>query len=92
MPLEVAETLRLRALEKKYERPFKLWPGDRHKVVAKYAEARMLTKATGVKHEVDHIVPLSGPDVCGLHVSWNLRVITQQENQEKGDGRAPLTV
>lgn len=34
---------------------------------------------------VDHIVPLSSPLVCGLHVPWNLRATTLEKNQEKGN-------
>jgi 5-methylcytosine-specific restriction endonuclease McrA len=44
-----------------------------------------LTKATGERYVVDHIIPLSNPDVCGLHVPWNLRVITQEENLKKSN-------
>lgn len=53
---------------------------DRDRVKALYAEARFLTRTTGVRHVVDHIVPLCRADVCGLTVHYNLRVITYQRN------------
>jgi hypothetical protein len=72
------------------------WLTDEHKrqIHIMYKKAAELTKSTGTKMHVDHIIPLQGKIVCGLHVPWNLQVITAVENcrknnklqQEAGDG------
>lgn len=47
--------------------------------------ARELTRRTGVKHVLDHIVPVDHPYVCGLTVPWNLQVIPAGPNAAKGN-------
>lgn len=56
---------------------------DRKKIQAMYLEAKRLTRETGIRHEVDHFYPLRGKNSCGLHVEYNLRIITGAENRKK---------
>jgi hypothetical protein len=48
-----------------------------------YRRANELSVSTGIPHEVDHIIPLRGINVSGLHVENNLQVITKAENRAK---------
>jgi hypothetical protein len=45
----------------------------------------LLTEQTGVKHRLDHIVPISHPYVCGLNVPWNIQVLPHAVNAAKSN-------
>lgn len=78
-----------RAIKKQATPPW-LTKKHRKQIAALYTKARRLEKATGLQHQVDHIVPLvaklngSGEQIaCGLHVPWNLQILPGSENQSK---------
>lgn len=76
---------RLRDAAKSAAMPEWLTIEDRRLMTNLYTEARRVSRETGVQHHVDHIVPLRGKTVCGLHVPWNLRIITANDNIKKSN-------
>lgn len=71
-------------------RALPVW-ADLTAVKAIYEEAARLTRLTGVRHEVDHIVPIQSPLVCGLHISANMQILTKAENRQKSNHFTPHT-
>ena len=61
------------------------WDPNTHLIITKYQLAAMLTKASGIEHHVDHIIPLQGKKVSGLHTFANLRVIPGSDNVKKSN-------
>lgn len=62
---------------------FKDYYAEEVKAIYKFAET--LRDFTGLKWDVDHIIPLQGKLVSGLHVPWNLEVILKVDNIRKSN-------
>ena len=58
---------------------------DKRAIRQLYIDAMTVSRITGTPYVVDHIIPLNGDAVSGLHVPWNLRVITREENLRKSN-------
>lgn len=60
-----------------------LTPAHLDAIKSLYDDAWWITKLTGVEHQVDHIIPVRGKGFSGLHVPWNLQILSKSDNSGK---------
>lgn len=75
----------LRHAAKMQRTPSWLSKEDKLTIKCYYQLAAMYNRESDQKWHVDHIVPMQGESVSGLHVPWNLRVIPAVDNMKKNN-------
>jgi hypothetical protein len=91
-PEKIAELSARNRATRKQQAPSWLTQDQKLEIRMIYAERKRVSKETGIPHHVDHIAPIKGETICGLHVPWNLRVITAEENHKKRNKLEDLNV
>lgn len=72
-----------RRATKKQAMPSWLSKAQLEEIQSFYNHAKDCELVSGQPYHVDHIVPLKGETVCGLHVPWNLQVLPSDINLSK---------
>jgi hypothetical protein len=84
-PSKVAQNMAKRRARKSAATPPRLSTIHLAQIQEFYDISLAKTTQTGVRYEVDHIHPLRGKGFSGMHVPWNLQVISKLENQSKAN-------
>ena len=61
-----------------------IW-ADKKEIKKIYEDCIRISQSTGIKYEVDHVIPLNGSIVTGLHIASNLQIIQATKNRSKSN-------
>lgn len=81
----------LRRATKRNATPAWLTKGQEDDIKKMYALAKRFGELCNIRYHVDHIVPLAGKDICGLHVPWNLQILPASVNIAKSNNHGTET-
>lgn len=70
---------------KRQATPVWLTEDHRDQILRFYEHSKECRMLTGDEYHVDHIIPLAGENICGLHVPWNLQVLPSDINIAKSN-------
>lgn len=84
-PMKVKASTKHRRNKHKQATPPWLTAEQKKTIKQMYIDAMTTTRVTGTPYVLDHIVPLRSEVVCGLHVPWNLQIMTRAENLIKSN-------
>ena len=84
-PVKVLVYTRANQAKRNMRNPKWLSPDDKWMIEQAYELAALRTKTFGFSWHVDHILPLQGKTVSGLHTPYNLQVIPGVENVRKSN-------
>jgi len=82
-PAQAVANLATRKARKMRAQPLWLTAVQKAQIREMYDVAKAKSMQTGIRHDVDHIFPLVNGEFCGLHVPWNLQVLSEGENRKK---------
>lgn len=84
-PAKINAWSRKHQLSKRMQTPNWLTPDDHWMIEQAYELAALRTKLSGFAWQVDHVIPLQGKLVSGLHTPYNLQVIPAKYNRSKSN-------
>ncbi len=75
----------IRRAMKRLRTPKWLTRSDRIEMNWAYRTATNISREAGIRYVVDHIIPLQGKNISGLHCPQNLQIITRSINSSKSN-------